>query len=282
MRPQRGGIVDVQLEPEEAEVVKRARHLQVALGLEVEIEVEQDADVGAGAGAQRLQLGAQGVDDGALGVQRRPSWRTAKARHVQARLTVEQEDVGLQGFEAALADFLTQRHQVLDALKLRLAHDLRRVGGHAVGAAVRPVQRQAVPNRPAEQRVNRHAQGLALDVEQSVLNGRNRLLRHPSAGLPGDGIELLAQEFVGAGVPAYQSLRQVLDDPAETGAAVTLVILGDAVQTLVRGQFQEREHPPPGVAVQGLVARQFHQRPLFGWLYLRAMVIKRRIISDNG
>ena len=268
--PQRGGIVNVELEPEEAEVVEGARHLQVALGLEVEIEVQQDADIRARAGAKRLQLGAQGIDDGAVGVQRRPPRRAAEARYVQARLTVEQEDVGLQGLEAELADFLTQRHQVLDALELRLAHDLGRIAGHAIRAAVRPVQRQAVPNGAAEQRVYRHVQGLALDVEQSVLDRRDRLLRHAAAGLPGDGVELLAQKFMGARVFAHQALRQVLDHPAEAGAAVALVVLGDAVQAVVRGQFQEREHPPPGVAVQGLVARQLHQRSLYGWDCLRA------------
>src|SRR5258707_12925182 len=45
---------------------------------------------------------------------------------------------------------------------------------HAVGAAMRPVDRDAVAQLAAEQLVDRHAQRLALDVQKRVLDRRDR------------------------------------------------------------------------------------------------------------
>ena len=80
-----GGVVEVDLEPREPEVVEGAGDLEVALGLEVEVEIEVDPDVRPGALAQRPELAPQGVDDPRVGVQLRPPRARDESRHVQAR-----------------------------------------------------------------------------------------------------------------------------------------------------------------------------------------------------
>ena len=101
-----GRVVEIDLEPGEPEVVEGTGDLEVALGLEVEVEVETDSDVRPGPVAQRPELAPQGVDDAPIGVQLRPTGGAGKARHVQARaVCVEEEYVGLESAEAAVADF---------------------------------------------------------------------------------------------------------------------------------------------------------------------------------
>ena len=76
------GVIDVELEPGQAEIVERAHDLEIPLGLEIEVEVEVNADVRPGALAQRLELIAQGGDDVAVGVERGARRPDTEPRHV--------------------------------------------------------------------------------------------------------------------------------------------------------------------------------------------------------
>ena len=79
------------------------------------------------------------------------------------RIEVEAEDVGLERLEAAFLHVLAERHQIVERAHRRNAHH---VGvAEAVGAAMRPVERQAIAHRAAEQGVDRNAQRLGLDVQ---------------------------------------------------------------------------------------------------------------------
>ena len=251
-------VVTVDLEPHQPQIVQGAGHLQIALGLEVEIEVEKDVDVLSGALAQGGQLLAQRADHAVRGVQVDP---VAEAGHVQSRRRiVEQEDVGLQPGEAAGADFAPQLHQPVRVRKGRDAHRLGAV--QAVGPAMGPVKAHALPRRPAEQRVNRHAQVLRLHVQKGVLERRDRLLQHAARRLAGARVEMRDDLLDGARVDADQPLGEAADNRREAAAAVALVIFGIADDAGVGLDLEKGEHPPAGVAMQVPDRRDLHGYPL--------------------
>ena len=111
----------------------------------------------------------------------------AEARLVHVgRVEVEAEDVGLERLEAALLHVLAELHHVVERAHRLDAHHLGIA--EAVAAAMRPVERQAVAHRPAEQLVDRNAQRLGLDVEQRVLDRGHRLLVDAARRLARDGV----------------------------------------------------------------------------------------------
>ena len=120
----------------------------------------------------------------------------------------------------------------------------------AVAAAMRPVERQAIAHRPAEQGVDRNAQRLGLDVEQRVLDGGHRLLVHAARRLAGDGVLPRHDALDRPRVLADQVLRHAADHGGEAGAAVALVVFRPADQPVVGGDLEEREVAPAGVAMQ--------------------------------
>ena len=134
------------------------------------------------AGAERAQQIAHRLQRLAVDVQLRPARRAAEAgAEVGQLLAVERQDVGLQRLEAAPLHLGAERGDVVVGAQRRHADQL--VVAHAVGAAMRPVDRDALAHRPAEQLVDRHAERLALDVEQRVLDRGDGARVHPARRL---------------------------------------------------------------------------------------------------
>ena len=89
--------------------LERADEADVAFGLVVEVEIQEELDVVACALAEGRELLVERFFHRERRVQLRPALGAAEARHVHFGLrAVEQEDVGLQRREAALADVLTR------------------------------------------------------------------------------------------------------------------------------------------------------------------------------
>src|SRR5260370_738460 len=95
--------------------------------------------------------------------------------------------MGLESRPALLARPLAEVHHVLQRLEPWDLHSLP--ARDPVGAAVGPVDAHALAHGPAEQLVDRHAEGARLDVEQGVLDGRDRLLHDAARGLAPHGVE---------------------------------------------------------------------------------------------
>ena len=126
---------------------------------------------------------------------------------------------------------------------------------------MRPVELEPVAHGAAQKIVDRHAQGLRLEVEQGVLDRRDGLLVEPAMGLARHRVELLADALVAARVVAGYGLDQRLDDRGQPLGAVALVVFRDAGDALVGLQFQKREVAPSGVAVQRFASGNFHFTP---------------------
>ncbi len=180
---------------------------------------------------------------------------------MERRSLAEEEDIGLQGREAALRGFRSQGHHIVEILQHRAAHGLGIGLHHAVGAAVRPVELEPVAHGAAEKIVDRHAQRLCLEVEQGVLDRGDGLLVEAAMGLARHRIELLADALMAARVVAGDGLDQRLDDRGQPLGAIAFVVFGDACDALVGLQFQEREVAPSGIAVQGFAPGNFHFTP---------------------
>ena len=123
---------------------------------------------------------------------------------------------------------------------------------------MRPVQRQPVAHRAAEQRIDRHAQRLRLDVEQRVLDRRHRLLVDAARRLARHGIIGRGDPFDRPRIHADQALRQAADHGGKTRAAVAFVVFGPADDAIVGGDLEKRKVAPAGVAVQILDPDNFH------------------------
>src|SRR6185437_3375069 len=119
-------------------------------------------------------------------------------------------------------------------------------------------ERQALAHRAAEERANRHAQRLGLDVDQRVLDGADGLLVDAAGRLPRHRVERRGDALEGARILADQPLAQRADDGGEAAAAIALVIFRPADDAVIGGDLEEREDAPAGVAMQILDPRDAH------------------------
>ena len=94
----------------------------------------------------------------------------------------------------------------------------------APGRAMRPVERDAVAQLAAEQRIDRHAERLRLGVEQRVLDRRDRLRHHAAGGRPRRGVKLGIDALVIADGLADDLRGEPRDHGADAGRAE---VLGD-------------------------------------------------------
>ena len=199
--------------------------------------------------------------EAAIDVQLRPAVVAGEARlmHVR-RAAIEAEDVGLQRAEPLLAHRAGERPEVVERADRRLAH---RVGmAHAIGAAVRPVEPQPLAHRAVQKLGDRHAQRSRLDVDQRVLDRRDRLLDQPARRLAGERVQHRRDALDRPRVHADQVLGEPADDRAQPLAAVALVVLGPADHAVVGGDLEERPDAPAGIAVQVLDLRDSHEPSL--------------------
>ena len=123
---------------------------------------------------------------------------------------------------------------------------------------MRPVERQALAHRAAEQRMDGNAERLRLDVDERVLEGGDRLLVHAAGRLARHRAERRGDALVGARILADQRLAERADDGAEPLAAVALVVFRPADDAVIGGDLEEREDAPAGVAMQILDPRDAH------------------------
>ncbi len=217
-----------------------------ALGLEVEIDVEVDTHVRANRLADRHQLLGHPARQPVVPIQFRPTHAAAEPRHVRGQRTIhDRNDIGLQGAEPASLHILGVAGKVVIGAQRRHAHQLR--AAHPVGAEMRPIDRDAFADWAAEQRVDRHPIGLAGDVEQGVLDRRDRLLVNAAARLPGQDMQMLGDLLIAARVLADQRRRQPADHVRETSRAEALVKLRPADDAIVGRYLEEGEHPPAGI-----------------------------------
>ena len=253
---QRLRVARVDLHPEDVEGRDRLRDLQEALRLEVEVQVHEDVDVRAGALTKRGELLPERPQDVAIGVQLGEAAPAREAGRVQVRVLAEDEHVGLERGEAALAYFLAGVHHVLERPQRRDLHRVR--PGEPIRAAVRPVETDALAHRPAQHGVHGQAERLRLDVEQRVLDGADRLLDDAAAGLPPDRVEQGDDCLVRRRILADDLRREAVDHGGHAEAAERFVVLAPADQALVGADFQEIEVTLAGVRVQMLDLRDLH------------------------
>src|SRR5579862_3782009 len=123
---------------------------------------------------------------------------------------------------------------------------------------MRPVDLQPVADRAAEQFVDRDAQGLRLDVDERVLDRRDRHLVDAARRLPRRGVERRRDALDRPRVLANEVLGQFADDRREALRAIALHVFRPADEALVGGDLEERIDPPAGVAVQILYFDDFH------------------------
>src|SRR5262245_8897854 len=107
-----------------------------------------------------------------------------------ATLGVEQQHVGFQRLEAALAPLARGGFEIVERAHRRPIDHLavEEIGtAGAQNPATRPIDRHAVAHRPAEKLVDRNTERLAADVEAGVLDGGNGVGREPARGRPRTG-----------------------------------------------------------------------------------------------
>src|SRR5437867_4409524 len=102
--------------------------------------------------------------------------RTARRsrRVLAAAIAVEHQQVGLDGLVAAVARFAGRCLEIIDGAHRRpIDHFAVEIFGAAGSdyAATRPVYRDAVAHRAAEEFIDWHAERLALDIQAGVENG---------------------------------------------------------------------------------------------------------------
>ena len=152
--------------------------------------------------------------------------------------------------------------EVVVAVQRRHAH--QRGAAHAVGPEMRPVDRNAIADRPAEQGTDRYAIGLAGHVEQCVLDRRDRLLIDAAARLAGEHVQVLRDLFVAERVAADQHRREAADHIRQADRAEALVELGPANDAIVGGDLEEGEHAPAGIGLERFNVFDLHPLPLEG------------------
>ena len=168
-------------------------------------------------------------------------------------------DVGLAGGEALGLHLLADPGEILVGPHRRRAAD---VGiAHAVGAAMRPVDRNAVAQLAAEQLIDRHAQRLALDVEQRVLDGGDGLADDAAARLGRSGGEHGVDQLDLHRVHADHVGHQRLDHARQAGAAEAFVVFRPADDAVGRHELEKREGPPSRVALEDFESLDLHRFP---------------------
>jgi hypothetical protein len=156
---------------------------------------------------------------------------------------------------------------------------------------MRPIDRQTVAQRAAEQFVDRDAERLRLDVDQRILDRRDRHLIDAARRLPRRRIEQSRDRFDRARVAADQkALGETLNDAGQPLRAITLHVFRPPGDALVCGDLQKGIDPPAGVAMQVFDLGDFHgtlpvlaaaiMRPGTGPAQPRAL--RRRAVTPRG
>src|SRR6185437_10312273 len=260
-RGEAGRVVQVDLDPAHVERLDRLGDALVAFDVLAEIQIDMQPHLRAGAVAKRRELVRDGEDQFVVDVLVEHRRVRLKARRRHAWLAaVEQQGIGLERLEAVLHRFMAERAHIMQAADRGRAEfflEQRRVG-NAEAAAMRPVKRDALAERPAEQRADRHAQGLGLDVETGIFDGSDRLIIEPARGELRQRAQRRADLADGARVLTHQHRREAADDVAGAPDAEPFVELGPADNAFVGRYFQVGQRAPAAVGVEILDLGNFH------------------------
>ena len=170
--------------------------------------------------------------------------------------------IGLQRLEAALDDGAAKLPDVVEAAHRRKApFVLEQVAPpDAPAAAMRPVERDALAERTAEQRIDRNAQRLRLDVEAGILDHRDGLRVQPAMGHARHRVQRRADASDLARVHADHDVGKLAQQRRQPAGAIAFVVFGPADEAVVGHDLQEREDAPARVGMQVLKARDPHHR----------------------
>ena len=194
---------------------------------------------------------------------------------------VEADQVGLEPLEALAPDLFAECHDVVErAHRIDAAPLLDMIGiAGAIGAAMRPVELQSVAYRAAQHFIDRHAQRLGLDVDERVLDRRNRHLVDAASRLPAGRVEIGAVALDRPRVLADEPLRHFADDLGQPLRAVAFHVFGPTDDAVVGGDLQKRIDPPAGIAMQVFDFGNLHRR--FLRLRLASIVFPRTIMRRS-
>jgi hypothetical protein len=260
--PQRALVVHVDLHPHHADRRQRLADALRRLRLRVEVEVEGEADVGARGAAEGAEQGLDVLDHLARRVLVRRARAAAEAGEVHPRRVARVDDVGLEGAEAAPDDLLAEPEHVVHGPERGRAD--QRVAAGARGAAVRPVDELALPQRAAEQLVHRDAQRLGLDVPERELDARDGLGRDAARALPRHAVQVPVAQLDGPRVAADEDGLEVADGAHHAvgiAAVGALAVAGDAG---VGADGHELPRTPAGVDDERVDLRDLHWTCLSG------------------
>ena len=186
----------------------------------------------------------------------------AEAGMQYLRIVSGDDDVGLEGAEALL------HHLAAEVGDVVVRGQLRRPGHlpcpRPRRAAVRPVGRDGVARRAAEELVDRDAQCLPFQVEQRVLDAGDGLGHDRAGALARGAVQIPVDRLHGPRVPPHHERCEVLDHSCQPARrAVRIGDLGPADQAVVSGDLEEDPRTPPGVAEQRLEGGDFHRRSIW-------------------
>src|SRR5882757_8901033 len=123
---------------------------------------------------------------------------------------------------------------------------------------MRPVKRQFLTHRPAEQRIDRNAKILCLQIKKRVFYRSDRLLVYTAWRLARDGVKRRRDQFRGPWILADQRFGHPPDGGGQAGAAIALIVFRPSDESVVGRDFQKREVPPARIAVQILDPGDLH------------------------
>ena len=126
---------------------------------------------------------------------------------------------------------------------------------------MRPVERNAVAQLAAEQRVDRHAERLCLGIEQRILDRADRLRHDAAGGWARRGVKLRIDALVIADALADDLGGKARDCRTDSRRAEVFGKLAPADDAVVGGQLDEMIVAPAGVAGERLDGADFHGAP---------------------
>ena len=139
-----------------------------------------------------------------------------------------------------------------------LADQLCRRLVHPGPAAVRPIDPQSVTLLAAEELIHRYIEGFAFDVQERVLERRDRLRIDPARGLPRRRIEPRERRVVGKRIGTFHERRELFDHFGSAPTAVAFVVLAVTHDPFVGGDLAVGEDAPAGVRMEGIDLGDFH------------------------
>ena len=186
-----------------------------------------------------------------------------EAGHQDARLVAGHDDVRLEGPVPALDDLAAERSDRVVRVELRRAGHLPRPRPRR--PAVRPVERDRLARRPAEELRDRDAERLPLQVEQRVLDPADRLLHDRAGALARAPVEIPVDRLERPRIAAHDERREIGDDACQARRRpVRIGHLRPADEPVLRRRLDEEPRPPAGVAGERLERGELHGPPGYG------------------